>query len=144
MKFNKKGASLSGWTETALFTMIFILGIIWASGGLNMMYGKSYDFSFGIIPNDTINSFTTSADSLITQTSDSQATFTQNEGLTLASLWSMIKGIFNVVATFLTGGFIERAVYLAHGPLWLGSILRLVFLFSLAFIIIKLLTKVRP
>lgn len=141
---NKRGASLSGWTELGLVVVILALALIMAGTALNSTYSQNNDFSFGLVPNETLNSFTTAQDSQASKVADSTATFTDQQGLTLSALWGMIKGIYNTATTFLTGGLVENVVQLAGLPIWLGKVLRLLFLFSLTFIIIKLITKVRP
>jgi len=45
---------------------------------------------------------------------------------------------------FLTGGFIEQIVGLMRFPTAVGTILRILYVLSIGFILIKLILKIKP
>ena len=142
---NKKGYSLSGWTEVALFTTLFMLLIISLIAYMNVTYDQNYDGTFGL--SDSIE--TTEG-----ELSDYQETLQQNvrqgqatssgDGISLTTTWSIITSGVGIMWTFLTGGFIEQIVGLMRLPSLVGRILRILYVLSIGFILIKLILKIKP
>ena len=144
-KMNKKGYSLSGWTEVALFTTLMVLLVITLIANMNVTYDQNYDGTFGL--SDSIE--TTEG-----ELSDYQETLQQNvrqgqatssgDGISLTTTWSIITSGLNIMWTFLTGGFIEQIVGLMRLPSLVGRILRILYVLSIGFILIKLILKIKP
>ena len=138
---NKKGASLSGWTEGILFSILFIivLGVVFA--GMNASYGKSY--STGLNTNATEQAFIQYQDTINNQIGSGEADFTSSSGLTLKSSWGIIKSGTSIIWSFLTGGWIETIVGYMGLPPQVGLIFRILYYLSIGFIILKILFKVK-
>jgi len=142
---DRRAFSLSGWVEVALVTTLFMLLIISLTGYMNVKYDKNYDGSFGL--SDSLSS--TQQD-----LSDYQATLQQSvkegeatssgEGISLTTTWSIISSGINIMWVFLTGGFIEQIVGLMRLPVSVGYILRILYVLSIGFILIKLILKIKP
>jgi hypothetical protein len=141
---NKKGYSMSGWTETILLSLLFVLvtGIIIAN--FNDMYGKNYDIGLGAQTNSSLNSFVNSQDTLASNVKGGEASFT-TDGISLKSSWEMIKTIGNIFWSFITGGWIETITTNYLGlPEQVGFIFRVLYFLSIIFIIMRLLFKIKP
>lgn len=143
---NKRGASLSGWTEGALgiLLLVFAFGLVVAS--LNVDYGKNFDGTLGMTTNTTYNDLV-AYQATTEQGMQGEATTNAFTGISLGTTWGMIKAGLTIGFNFVTGGWIENAVgLLRFGAIgtYLGLILRLAFVTSMAFILLKLILKVRP
>jgi len=142
---NKKGYSLSGWTEVALLTTLFMLLIIGLIAEFNVNYDENYDGTFGLS-----NQLSSTQGDL----SDYQDTLQQNvkqgettsgtDGISLSTTWAIISSGANIMWNFLTGGFIEQIVGMLMLPPIVGTILRILFVLSIGFIIIKLILRIKP
>ena len=141
---NRKGASISSWFEGIIFSIMIVASLVAIGVSWNSQYGTNYDLSNGLITNNTQNDLSNYIDSIGTATSTDQATFTESQGLTFGGLWGMIKSGYNIIGSFITGSWIEKVSSMAQFPAYVGLLLRLLFIFSLVIILIKLLTKVDP
>lgn len=139
-------ASLSGWTEAGIGVILFMLAIGIVIVSMNHDYGQNYDPTFGIDTTNDYNNFTNYQGTLAASL---QGETTQSDlgGLNLLTSWNIIKSGVSMVWSLLTGQWIVNAVNLIK----LGAVgtflawgLRLLFIFSLGFILIKLLFKVKP
>jgi hypothetical protein len=142
---NKKGASLSGWTEVALMAALFITLIILLFANMNVKYDENYDGSFGLgnLANSTENSISGYQDTL-QQSINTGESGTTSDGISLSTTWNIIKAGINTMWTFSTGGWIEISGGLIGLPVIVGRILRILFILSIGFIIIKLILKIKP
>ena len=139
-------ASLSSWTEVALFMILFMtcIGIVVVS--LNSDYGRSENPTFGIVTNSTLNEIN-QYQSTIEQGMEGEAETSSLTGVSLGTAWGMIKAGMSIAFNFVTGSWIENAVNLLN---WgaagtaLALTLRLLFVLSIGFILLKLILKVRP
>jgi hypothetical protein len=144
---NNKGASLSTFTEVALFSVLIIGLLVIISTQMNAIYGANNDLSFGMsgMSNSTLNELKSYQGTLKTGATG-DATTNALTGINLATVWGMILGGVNLVWNFVTGFWIEQGVGLMHlgeaGTI-LAVILRIAFVFSIGFIIIKLIMKVK-
>jgi hypothetical protein len=141
-----KGVSLSGWTEAGLGVLLILgcLAVIVVS--MNHDYNKNFDPTFGIATNDTLNDMKSYQGTLGTGM-EGDASTNQVNGINLVSSWGIIKAGLSIVFNFVTGNWISNFV----GLMQLGSIgtllaliLRLLFVFSIGFVLIKILFKVKP
>lgn len=143
---SKKGASLSGWSEAAIGVTLVVLmmGIIIV--GFNAKFSKNYNPTFGISSNATTQAFIDYQQTIETGL-EGEATTSSLTGISLGTTWSMIKSIVTVILDFVTGGWIENAIglmQLGTAGTYLGFFLRILFMLSLGFIILRLILKVNP
>lgn len=143
---NKKGNTFSGWAEGILFSAIFVIFLGLVITGLNTHYSKSYDSTAGLgqSGSDVIDDFKELESSLETKIEGGEASQEGDTGLTISSLWSLLKITWKTTGSFLTGGWIESAANIANVPSVFAKVLRLLFLISIAFILIKLLLRLKP
>ena len=139
---NKKGYSMSGWTEGILLSILLVavLGIVVA--GMNVKYGQNYDIGLGA--DTTESAYIEYQDTLDREIGGGEVEFSANQGLTLKSSWGIIKSGINIIWNFLTGGWIESIVAYMHLPSVVGVILRILYFISVGFIILTILFKVKP
>ena len=142
---NKKGYSLGGWAEVALFTSLFMILTISLIAYMNVTYDGNYDGTFGLSDSisSTQNDLSDYQDTLQQSVKEGQAT-SSGEGISLTTTWSIITAGINIMWSFLTGGFIEDIVGLMRLPAIVGTILRILFVLSIGFILIKLVLRVKP
>jgi len=142
---NKKGASLSGWTEVALFSTLFVLLIALLFANMNSLYDEDYDGSYGLsgLSNSSQSALSGYQDTL-KQSVDDGTSDTTGEGISLSTTWNIIQAGTSIMWDFTTGGWIERSVGLLKLPVIVGSILRILFVLSIGFIILKLVLKIKP
>ena len=139
---NKKGYSLSGWTEGILLSVliVMILGIVITN--MNGMYNK--DHQIGLGTNTTQNAYVDYQDTLQNQIGSGEAEFSADQGLTLKSSWGILKSGVNIIWNFLTGGWIETIVFYMKLPAEVAIIFRILYFLSIGFIILWILFKVKP
>lgn len=140
---NKKGVSMSGFTEGILFSLLFALCLGIVITEMNIKYNKTYDPSFGLTTNETYNSYVGYQDSFKTASGEGEVT-TTSTGMTLSSSWQLIKTGSTIIWDFVTGGWVERLVTLAGLPVIVGNIFRLLYFLAVGYIIIKIFFRVKP
>lgn len=142
---NKKGYSLSGWAEVALLTTLFMLLIIGVIAEMNVNYNQNYDGTFGLSSSlsSTQGNLTDYQDTLQQSVEEGQAS-SSGQGLSLTTIWNVISSGSKIMWNFLTGGFIEQVLGMLRFPPIVGTILRILFVLSIGFIIIKLVLRVKP
>lgn len=135
---NKKGTSFSVWGEAILSIMLIIVVLSSAMIWMNDTYGKDYSTGLNTSSLQDWQNLEKNARSQtggeVTQT---------DSGLSLTSSWAMAKGVYDVVVGFITGGFIDTLIVdTLNLPVALAVVLRILFLMSLVYILIKLFFKV--
>jgi len=142
---NKKAYSLSGWTEVALLSTLFVLVFILIIANMNVTFDKSYDGTFGLQGQveDTQSGLSGYQDTLQQNIKQGEAS-SSGLGLSLTTTWSIVSSGANIMWTFLTGGYIEQLTGLLRLPTIVGIILRILFVLSIGFIILKLILKIKP
>lgn len=141
---NKKGASLSGWTEGILFSVLFVFILTGVITSFNLDYGGSNALT-GLNTNNTFQAFSDYQSSSETQIAEGEAQFSQNEGLSVTSSWGVIKAGVDVIWNFLTGNWIEVITtdYMQLDDK-VGFTLRILYFISLVFIILAILFRRKP
>lgn len=142
----KKGASLSGFTEGALGIILFLSVIAVIIISMNNTYNKTEDPTFGFSTNDTLAKYIDYQNKLQNATTTGVAQ-TNLFGLGLDTIWAMVQIGVTTTWTMLTGGWISNAVgllQLGDSGKALALILRLLYIMAVGFIVIKLITKVKP
>lgn len=135
--------TLSGWSEGILLIIGFltVFGIIVTN--FNGMYGEDNQVGFGT--NTTANSFIDYGDTANSKITGGEADFDSSSGMTLKESWGITKGVYSIVMSFVTGGFIEDAFYytnLGESGQAFAVILRILWTLSLIFAILYILFKV--
>lgn len=143
MKY-KKGQSFSGWTEAILMIVLVVSAMAMISVGVLDLYGVDTDLTLGLTTNNTLEQFTKYVGNTQTTIDEGESSYSEDVGLTFSGLWGLSKQTFAVIGTFLTGGMIEQLAVSMNLPAIVGIILRVLFVLSLVFILIKLVTKVKP
>lgn len=141
---DKRGVSLSSWTEVALFLVLLmgIIGIIVFN--MNSMYNQNNDASFGIATNETQALYVGYISTMEEQLGSGEANTGSGTELTLSNIWAITKGVLNLTWSFLTGTWITKAVALMKMPDIVGFIFRALYIITIIFILIKLILKVKP
>lgn len=145
-RMNKKGASLSGWTEGAIGVILLLLCVAIVIINLNAQYDQNYDSTFGMSSDATREKFEDYQGTLQTGLEGEASTNAIN-GVSLTSSWGIIKAGISLMFDFLTGTWVQNSVALlplGEAGTWLGWALRLLYIFSIGFILMKILFKVKP
>lgn len=135
--------TITNWTEGILLSIAVVLIMALIVGGFNGMYGKNNQIGLGT--NSTTNDFVeyqNTADGLI---KGGEADFNSNDGITLRSSWGITKQVYNIVGSFITGGWIEQVFnYMSLGEAGqiFAKYLRIIWFISLVFAILYILFKV--
>lgn len=139
---DKRGYSLSGWTEGILLATLFVIILGGVIINMNGMYNK--DHQIGLGTNTTKDAYVNYQDTLQSQIGGGEAEFSANQGLTLKSSWGILKSGVNIVWDFLTGGWIETIVFYMKAPAEVAVIFRILYFLSIGFIVLWILFKVKP
>jgi len=142
---DKRGFSLSGWTEVALLSTLFMLLIVIVIANFNVTYEQNHDGTFGLSNHLTTTEGDLSSyqDTLQQSVKQGQASST-GLGLSLTTTWNIISSGATIMWNFLTGGFIEQIAGMMRLPVIVGRILRILFVLSIGFIILKLVLRIKP
>jgi len=142
---DKRGFSLSGWTEVALLTTLFMLLIGIVIVNFNVTYDQNQDSSFGLSNHlsTTEGNLKNYQDTLKQSVEQGKASST-GLGLSLTTTWNIISSGAKIMWSFLTGGFIEKVAGMMLLPDIVGRILRILFVLSIGFIILKLVLRIKP
>lgn len=145
---NKKGAYMSNmfYAIILILTIVIIVDVIIlgspnSNQGMNAIYGKNY--STGFTQNE--NDINTLSNTLQGQNSNINQGDAQNTGfgLTLGNSWTIIKSMWNIILSFITGNFINTLlVHILGFPYIIGLIAQIIFIGALIFIIIRLTMRV--
>lgn len=146
MRVNKRGASLSGWSEAAIFITLFMVlaGIVIVN--MNATYDKNYDGTFGIGTESTKQDFIDYQQQLQTGVKSGETTGS-GLGLSLTTVWSMIQAGIGITWTFLSGQWIPNSISLLNlgeGAVQLGQFLQILYALSVGFIAVKLFMRIKP
>jgi len=139
---NKKGVTMSSWTEGILFSLLIVLILGIVVGGFNVMYGE--DNQLGLGGNTTESAFADYQGTLESEIRGGEAEFDSTSGMTLKSSWGIIKSATGIIWDFLTGGWIETIVMYMKLPSEVALVFRILYFLSIGFIILKILFKVKP
>lgn len=143
---NKKGASLSGWTEGAVGVMLFLICVGIIIVAMNAQYGQNYDSTFGMSSDTTKQAFNDYQGKL-QQGLEGEASTNAVSGVSVVSSWGIVKAGISMMWDFLNGQWIRNSVALLNlgdAGVALAWALSLLYIFSIGFILIKILFKVKP
>lgn len=143
---SKKGVSLQGWIEAGLGVVLLLVVIGILVVNMNVNYGQSYDATFGMQTNSTLNEFN-DYQATIEQGMQGEATTSALTGISLGTTWSMTKAGLKIAFNMVTGQWIENAVSLLNlgsAGVILGKVLRILFVISLGLILLRMILKINP
>lgn len=132
-------ASMTGWTEGILLSLLFVIILAGIIVNLNTMYGKN--FQLGLGTNTSQQQLKDYEKTMSEEISGGEVEFTSGEGLTLKSSWAVIKAGLGIIWNFITGGWIETICMYMQLPTAVSVIFRILYFLSLGFIILRLLFK---
>lgn len=141
---NKKG-SISGWTEGILLSMAFVLVLGIVITNMNGLHDKNFEVGLGT--DTSADAFIDYQDTAGSQIGGGTASFDSVNGITLSSSWGILKEAFNIVSSFLTGGWIEQIfayTNLGEAGQIIATFLRIIWFIGLVFAIVYILFKVKP
>lgn len=139
-------ASLEGWSETILLSLLFVSILTFVIVELNIDYSQDYVIPFSD-DSGSEQLFIEYQDTAQTQIEGGEVQFDAEQGITLKSSWGLVKDVVKLIWNFLTGGWIENIIsYLNLGlvGMALAVTLRILFFVSVVFAIVYLLFKVIP
>lgn len=142
---NRQGASYGFWIEVILFIVLFVSALAIIGSNMNGLYDENYDYSFGLVTNDTKAEIESYQETLVNSTSEGQASQTAFLPLVLTTVPHMLMTVNSIIINFISGGFINTLVDLMN----LGDygniiivIFKLMYFIAIMFILIKIITKV--
>jgi len=139
---DKRGVTLSGWTEGIIFSLIFVLALVVVMVEMNNKYSKNYDPSFGMAVNTTYSNLAGYQGDLANLTNEGISSTTGQ--FSLSSSWQLIKTGANIIWSFLTGGWIEQACVNIGLPAFVAILLRMLYFVSIGYALVKIIMRVKP
>lgn len=143
---NKKGASLSGFTEAGIGVLLILGCLVIIVTQMNLDYNKNYDSTFGMGTNETKYKFEQYQNTL-QEGIGSEASTNSVSGVSVVGSWGIIKAGLSMILDMVSGSWILNMVALLNlgqAGVILGWSLRLLFILAISFIMIKILFKVKP
>lgn len=139
-------ASLSSMSEAVIGIILVLLCLGVIIMGMNQTYNKNYDPSFGINTQDAKNNV---SDYQNTVGTGLQGKASENAltGVNVLSSYSIVQSGITMVINILTGQFIQNIIgllQLGEAGVYLGWAFRLLFILALAFVLIKIIFKIKP
>lgn len=136
-------ATISGWVEGILLSLLFltIFGLVVA--GFNLQYGQNYNL--GINGTSTEQRFIQYQDTAQQQIKGGDVAFDAQQGISLKNSYGLAVDAISVVWDFLSGGFIENIISLLNlgaTGVALAKTLRILWFISLVFALLYGLFKV--
>jgi hypothetical protein len=136
-------ASMSGWFEGAILSLMFVLVLTGVVVYFNVDYSKSNNI--GLLTNDTMNDLIGYQKISQDEIGSGEASFTSAAGMTLSSSWTLMKAAISIIWNFITGQWLETiCTDYMHLPAVVALLLRILYTISLVWIIIRILFKVAP
>ena len=138
---NKKGATLGTWIGAIIMSAAFMIMLGLAMTTMNSDYSASQDPTAGLGNSGTnvLDDFEDLESTIDENLQQGDVSFLESIGLSLSTSWVILKVTWGTIGSFLTGGWIERAAQMAHIPHAFAGALRVLFVLSIGFILIKLL-----
>jgi len=132
----------SSWTETIMLSMLFVVLAGLVIGGMNTVYDKNFAIGLDTSAIEEDGSFASYTVTAQGQVEGGEADQTDS-GLSLSSSWAIAKGVYSTVWTVISGAWISIIISDMLGwPSSVALVLRVLFLISLIFAVIKLFFKV--
>ena len=144
---NRKG-TMSGMTEGIILTLLFVILLTAVLAHFNSEYNQSHSVGFDTTAvDDMVDSFDNQMNTAYDETGGEVEQTAQ--GLTLSSSWAIGKGMFKLLWTFVSGGWIHSLIVGIFGMnntagIAIATILRILFAASLIWGIVRLFFKITP
>jgi hypothetical protein len=140
-------ASYTAWVELLLLVVLFVgaMGIIGTN--LNAEYDKNADLTFGLQTNSTQNALQGMQKDIVNSTNEGQSSMTDFGIFKLATLPKIIFTISAVLWDFVSGSFIKSIVGLMQIGAYSNiviTVFTLLYWIAIAFILLKLVTRMIP
>ncbi len=137
---NKKGASLLNWIFVVATILLFL--VILQTSVLNPMndiYGQDFETGLDTSGLDDLQSLKETTDAEVTGSDVTQT----NDGLSLTSTWTIGKGMYSTLVSFVGGNFISNLLTdILNLPPVVANVLVLLIWLSLITIILYIFMKV--
>jgi hypothetical protein len=144
---NKKGVSLSGFTEGIALVVLLLFAIAIIVIGMNTTYNDSKDPSFGMgLQNDAtnvLNNLTNYQTNYQNAINNGQASFTAFGLLILSTGYDLLKISVTMAWSVISGTWITKAVALMSLPAQLGLVLQVLYLISIGLALLYVIFRGR-
>jgi len=135
-------ATLSGWTDGIIMSLLFVIILGGVITGMNTIYTKDYDV--GLATSDTYNDIQNLQSNLQSKIGGAEADTASDGTLILSTSWDIIKTATALVWKFLTGSWLFTIGGWLHLPVIVSGVLSVLFFVSMGFVILRLLFKIKP
>ncbi len=138
---NKKASSLTAWVFGIIIILILLVVIQnEVLNPMNSMYNKSFEIGLNT---SSLTSFSNLKNTGHTEVGGAVVE-TDGNGLTAKSAWTIGKGIYNTLADFVSGGFIENVFAMLDLPPYFAQYVIVLIWISLILIVVYIFIKVVP
>jgi hypothetical protein len=138
---NKRGGTLTNWifiiATILLFVVVFQTAVLVP---MNEIYNKTFETGLNTSGLNDLQSLKSTSDSEIQGAEVTQT----SEGLTLKSAWTVGKGAYNTVLSFIGGNFIYQLAEMLDLPEIVPQTIVILIWISLIMIIVYIFMKVVP
>lgn len=136
-------AVLSGWTETILLSLAFVIVITVGVAGMNGMYHKSNVIP--LVDNHTMSSFVSFANSSQKDIHGGTVLTGSVFGVNIAQSYKILLGVLDLVWNFISGGWINSLagmMMLGASGMWLATVFQIIWFLSILFGLLYIFFKV--
>jgi hypothetical protein len=139
---NKKGATLTAWVFTIITILAFVLILqTQVLSPMNKVYNQSFNTGLNTSALDSFDQLRDSSDKELSGAEVSQTA----QGLTLVSAWTVGRGMYQTIISFINGEFIYTLVVdILDMPPVVAQIIIMMIWISLILIIVYIFMKVVP
>jgi hypothetical protein len=138
---NKRGGTLTNWifiiATILLFVVVFQTAVLVP---MNEIYNKTFETGLNTSGLNDLQSLKSTSDSEIQGAEVTQT----SEGLTLKSAWTVGKGAYNTILSFIGGNFIYQLAEMLDLPEIVPQVIVILIWISLIMIIVYIFMKVVP
>jgi len=143
---SKKGVSLQGWMEAGIGIILVLVLLALVVSDMNGLYNQNHDQTFGIGSDETQQKFK-DYQGTVQEGLQGEATTSTLTGINIGTAWGMTLASINIAIDVVTGQWIYNAVGLLHlgaGSSIVAIMLQVLYVGSLAFIVLRMILKVNP
>lgn len=139
---NKRGGTLTNWIFVIALVLLSIVVLqTQVLSPMNTIYNKSFTTGLNTSGLDSLQNLKETSDTEI-QGAEAEST---SEGLTLKSAWTVGKGTYNTIISFINGNFISTLLTdVLDLPEVVANVIIIMIWISLVMIIIYIFMKVIP
>lgn len=137
-------ASMEGFTEGAILSLLFISLLTIAIGSMNLAYDKNIDVGLND-DSGTEQKFIEYMDTSQTEVQGGEAAFDAQQGITVKSSWGLAKDASSIIWSFFSGGFIEKlatAWHLGVAGTIFAKVFRMLYVLAMIYAMLYVLFKV--